>query len=230
MKKKYGVDLIKCEGRAGVFYAISSPRALTMYEEMKDELYIPIDSIQMDDLICFILIGVAATPQGVFRGSKKDFLDYIGLAHNQKNIELLTAAFNEYCNREDSVLVYKEDEDYIIVYIDRNFEKKQIINIKMLRDCQSVAKKYNKQTMKIVQLLKVWQAYRINDQKGVHPLTNQDIKQYIDLSDKQIRDARKLLEAEGFLITNRVGNYEKRTGTEYTLNAFEDTQKVVIED
>ena len=63
----------------------------------------------------------------------------------------------------------------------------------MLRQCQEIAQKHNKQSMKVVQLLKVWQAYRINQQKGVNPLTNRNLQEYIDLSEKQIRDARKLL-------------------------------------
>jgi hypothetical protein len=63
----------------------------------------------------------------------------------------------------------------------------------MLRECQKIAQKHNKQAMKVVQLLKVWQAYRINEQKGVNPLTNKNLQEYIDLSEKQIRDARKLL-------------------------------------
>ncbi len=63
----------------------------------------------------------------------------------------------------------------------------------MLRQCQEIAQKHNKQSMKVVQLLKVWQAYRINQQKGVNPLTNRDLQEYIDLSEKQIRDARKIL-------------------------------------
>jgi len=63
----------------------------------------------------------------------------------------------------------------------------------MLRECQKIAQKHNKQAMKVVQLLKVWQAYRINEQKGMNPLTNKNLQEYIDLSEKQIRDARKLL-------------------------------------
>ena len=63
----------------------------------------------------------------------------------------------------------------------------------MLRQCQEIAQKHNKQSMKVVQLLKVWQAYRINQQKGVNPLTNRNLQEYIDLSEKQIRDARKML-------------------------------------
>lgn len=47
--------------------------------------------------------------------------------------------------------------------------------------------------MKVIQLLKVWQAYRINEYKGNDVITNKDLQQYIDLSEKQIRDIKKLL-------------------------------------
>ena len=100
----------------------------------------------------------------------------------------------------------------------------------MLRQCQEIAQKNNKRAMKVVQLLKVWQAYRINEQKGVNPLTNRDLQKYIDLSEKQIRDARKLLQGEGVLKTERVGTVIKRQGTLFSLNAFVDDKSVVIKD
>ena len=71
--------------------------------------------------------------------------------------------------------------------------------------------------MKIVQLLKVWQAYRINQQKGVNPLTNRNLQEYVDLSEKQIRDARKMLQGEGVLNTSRVGYPTRRIGTSFAL-------------
>ena len=110
------------------------------------------------------------------------------------------------------------------------FEKKQILTIDMLRECQRIAKKHKKKAMKVVQLLKVWQAYRINEQKGVNPLTDRNLQEYIDLSEKQIRDAKKLLESEGVLKTNRVGRYDRRYGTAFDLNGFLDNKEIVVED
>lgn len=231
IQKKYGMDLFKCQGPDGkIFYQVSSPRAVTMYREVKDELYVPIESIKMDDLACFVLIGVAATPQGVFRGTRQNFLDYIGLSHNKKNIELLNQVLNNFIIQEDSPLIWQEDDNYIVIYIKRDFEKKQILTINMLRECQKIAQKHNKQAMKVVQLLKVWQAYRINEQKDVNPLTNKNLQEYIDLSEKQIRDARKLLQGAEVLTTTRVGTPTKRQGTAFSLNAFTDDKFIVIKD
>ena len=219
-KRKYGLDLIKCTSYKGVYYQISSPRALTMYEEIKNEVYIPIESIKMDDLACFVLVGVAATPQGVFRGTRKDFLDYIGLSHSKKNVELLDQVLNRITNVQQWPLIYQEDGDFIIIYIQREFEKQRIINIKMLRECQEMARKYNKQSMKIIQLFKVWQAYRINEQKGIKPLTDKILQQYIDLSQKQISDIRKILEAEDLINTIRVGTAKRCYGHDYSTSAY----------
>ena len=231
IQKRYGMDLFKYTGPDGeTFYKISSPRAITMYEEIKDQLYVPIESIKMDDLACFVLIGVAATPQGVFRGTRANFLDYMGLSHNKRNIELLNQVLSNFSKMQDSPLCCQQDESYIIVYVKRDFEKRQILTINMLRQCQEIAQKHNKKSMKIVQLLKVWQAYRINQQKGVNPLTNRDLQVYVDLSEKQIRDARKMLQGEGVLNTSRVGYPTRRIGTSFALNAFMDDKDVVIND
>lgn len=221
-KKRYGLDLIKCISSQGVFYEVSSTRALTMYEEVKDELYIPMETIKMDDLICCISIGVAATPQGVFRGTKKDFLDYIGLSHTKKNIDLLNLALEGSLNRDDLSFVYQQDQDVIILYTKRGVEKQLIIPISILRECQEIAKKNNKQSIKAIQLLKVWQAYRINDQLGVKPLTDKDLQQYVDLSEKQIRDAKKMLKSENIMKIQRVGTYNWCEGSDVTLNRLKD--------
>lgn len=228
IEKKYGVQLIKCESIHGIHYEISSPRALTMYQEMKDQLYIPIESIKMDDLACLVLIGVAATPQGIFRGTPKQFLDYIGLSHNKRNIQLLIQVLDKFAIQAGSPLICQKDQDVIIIYIERLFEKEQILTINMLRECQKIAKKYNKQAMKVVQLLKVWQAYRINQQNGVNPLTDKNLKEYINLSQKQIADVRKLLQGEGIINIKRIGTPVRCYGSEFSINALKDDKNHVV--
>ena len=107
IKKKYNVELIKCQGLQGTYYMVSSLRAITMYEEDKNEVYVPLETIKMNDLFCFVLIGVAATPQGVFRGTSKQFLDYIGLSHSKRNIDLLDETLNNFANKQGYPLFYQ---------------------------------------------------------------------------------------------------------------------------
>lgn len=220
IKKKYGVQLVKCQGLQGTYYIISDQRAKTMFDQVKCELYVPIETLKMDTLACFVVLGVAATPQGVFRGTKKDFLDYIGLSHSTKNIELLGEVLNTFANVEGSPLICKEDKDYIIIYIERQFEKQRIVTIKMLRACKQIVQRNNKQTLKIIQLWKVWEAYRINQQNGVKILTNKDLQKYIDLSSKQIRDIRKLLQKQDLININRAGNAIQCYGQNYATAAY----------
>lgn len=220
IKRKYGVQLVKCQGLQETYYTISDARAKTMFDEIKCELYVPIETLKMDTLACFVVLGVAATPQGVFRGTKKEFLDYIGLSHNAKNIELLSQVLNTFSNIQGSPLIYKQDQDYIVLYIERQFEKQRIVTIKMLRACKEIVEKNNKQTIKIIQLWKVWEAYKINEQKGVRPLTNKDLQNYIDLSIKQIGDARKILEKEDLINTTRVGTAIQCYGHDYSTSAY----------
>ena len=229
-RKKYGLELIKCNSYDGVFYEVSPLRALTMYEEIKEDLYVPIETIKLDDLISYVLIGIAATPQGVFRGTRKDFLDYLGLSHSKKNIELLNQALKDCVNQQGSQLVVQQDKDIIILYIKRDFEQKLIIPINILRQCREIVEKYNKQSMKVIQVLKVWQAYRINIQKGVNPLTDKDLQKYIDLSEKQIRDAKKMLQSENIVKIQRAGSYYQCEGSDITLNRINDDKMLVIKD
>lgn len=70
IKKKYGVELIKCITANQTYYYVDSPRAATVYEEEKEELFIPLDSLQMDDLVFLIFIGIAGTEYYVFKGTR----------------------------------------------------------------------------------------------------------------------------------------------------------------
>jgi len=155
-----------------VFYEVTPLRAPTIYEETKNEIFIPFDSIKMDDLACLIIIGIAATQFYVFKGTRKDFLDYLGLSHSKRNIDLLNDTLKKYSNDIGQPLVVSEEGDRIIVSFEEVYEKQQILTKSMLIQCREIAKKYNKQSMKIVQLIKVWQAYRINEYKGINPLTD----------------------------------------------------------
>lgn len=229
-RKKYGLDLLKVKGLDGVHYEVAPTRALTMYDESKDEIFIPFDTIKMDDLLCLIIIGINATQFFVFKGTKKEFLDYLGLKHSQKNINSLDEALENYSNKQGSPLIYSEEGSRIIISFEESFEKQHILTTSMLRQCREIARKYNKQDLKIIQLLKVWQAYRINQYKGVNPLTNRDLQQYIDLSQKQIRDIRKLLKQQGIIDIKRVGAYKRRIGSQFDLNVFYDDKITVIKE
>ena len=227
-RKKYGLDLVKVKGLDGVFYEVAPLRALTMYDESKDEIFIPFDAIKMDDLLCLIIIGINATKFFVFKGTRQEFLDYLGLKHNKKNVDSLNKVLLEYSNKQGSPLIYSEDGSRIIVSFEESFEKQHILTISMLKQCREIARKYNKQELKVVQLLKVWQAYRINQYNGINPLTDKDLKRYVNLSQSQITDAKKMLKQQGIIKMERAGSYKFCQGTFAQGNLFYDDKIEVI--
>ena len=99
----------------------------------------------------------------------------------------------------------------------------------MLKECQRIVQENHKQNMKIVQLVKVWQAHRICEKS--QPFTIEDIQQYIDLSKDQIKDARKLLQqSEIFKLSpaRLPGGFNRRIGTNVDLNRFYDENEIEI--
>lgn len=229
-RKKYGLNLIKCKDLDGVFYEVSPLRAPTLYEESKEEICIPFDSIKMDSLACLIIIGIAATQFYVFKGTRKEFLDYLGLPHSKRNIELLNQTLKTYGNKQGYPLIISEEGQRIIISFEEMYEKQQILTKSMLIQCREIARKYNKQAIKVVQLIKVWQAYRINQYKGVNPLTDDDLQKYIDLSKSQILDAKKMLVKENIIKLDRVGTPDVRIGTFVSSNVYYDNKRQVIKE
>ena len=121
IKKKYNVEIVKCQGLEGIYYIVSDNRAKTMFDEVKNELYIPLESLKIENFAFYILIGIAATPDGVFRGTRKDLLRYIGVAATEKNerlvdgVLLLWTALN--------VIMFDVDEDIITAHMKKAFER-----------------------------------------------------------------------------------------------------------
>ena len=226
IKKKYDIEIIKCQGLEGTYYMVSDDRAKTMFDESKETLYVPLESLKIENFAFYILIGVAATPQGVFRGARKDLLKYVGIAANDKNEKLVDGVL--YLWSTLNVVIFDIDEDIITVHMKKSFERQQIISIQMLKECRRIVEENHKQNMKIIQLVKVWQAHRICEKN--QPFTIDDIQQYIDLSKDQIKDARKLLHQSDIfkLEAARVPGRVNRIGSNVELNAIYDNNEVEI--
>lgn len=229
IKKKYNIEIIKCQGINGVYYIISDDRAKTMFDEVKNELYIPLESLKIENFACYVLIGIAATPQGFFRGTKKDLLKYIGVSPTAANQSLIQGVLDLWSKL--NIIVYDIQEDVVSAHMRLAFEKAQVIPIQMLKECQKICQENHKQNLKIVQLVKVWQAHRLCEK--AQPFTIQDIQQYIDLSKDQIKDARKLLQENNVFKLNAAmlpGVQNRRIGSNVDLNVFYDNNEVEIQN
>ena len=228
IRQKFGVDITKCKNADGIYYRIEIPRALTIYEELKDELYVPLETVKMDDLSAFIVVAVAAMPQGVFRGTAKQFLDYIGLPHSKQNIELFNAAINRFIENEvDAPVKCQKDQMKFVIYIKDAVEEQLILTINMLRECRRIIEENKKQDIKVIQLLRVWQAYRLNYYNGVNPLTDKDIAAYTGLSIYQIGENKKLLRKNGIVKMEKQNTATYCEGTKYDLNGIIDNKEII---
>ena len=216
LKKKYNVDIIRCEKDGHRYYQIfEDTRALTIYNEVND-IPITIESLSFEAYQFYVFLALAASSQGVYRGRREDLLKYVGIKSTKKNIEILNKVIESLVKKD--FIVFHEDEDIIILYLRARLEKQHSISINMMRECQRIADENHKSFNKIPQLLQVWEAVRICEEN--QPFTYADLAKMTGLSYKQIRDVKRLLEQNDAFITNRAGSYFKCLGMNVELNGF----------
>lgn len=216
LKKKYNVDVIRCEKDGQKYYQIfEDTRALTIYNEIND-IPISVESLSFEAYEFFVFLALAASSQGVYRGRREDLLKYVGIKPTKKNIETLNKVIQSLVDRE--CIMFHEDDDFIILYLRARLENQYSISIDMLRECQRIADENHKNFNKIPQLMQVWEAVRICEEN--QPFTYADLAKMTGLSYKQIRDVKRLLEQNDAFITNRAGSYFKCLGMNVELNGF----------
>lgn len=201
IKKKYGVDLVRCKKGKEIFYQISDNRAISMYKESEKSLIIDEEALRLANYEFLIMLGIVATPQRVFRGTREDFIKYLELPANNKYIQILNSALNSLVDR--GYIDFNEDMDYIIVYIKRVMERRLEFNVKLLQECKSIVEKQHRNKTKLPQLIKVWLAFQIfYDQQGLFKYD--DIVEITGLSKTQIMKAKKILQENNILKTEIV--------------------------
>ena len=221
IKKKYGVDLIKCQKNTGEkFYQIfedkEEKRASTIYNEEIENIPVTVESLSFEAYQFFVFLVLAASPQGVYRGKREDLLKYIGIKSNKKNIQILNKVIEELKKKE--YIGFCEDQSVIILFLREKLENKHSIKINMLKECRRIADENHKNFNKLPQLIQVWEAIRICEEN--QPFTYADLAKITGLSYKQIRDVKRLLQKNDVFITNRAGSYFKCLGMNVDLNIF----------
>lgn len=217
IKKKFNVDLIRCDkGDGETYYQIfEDTRALTIYNEIED-IEIPQESLSYEAYEFYVLLAIAASPFGAYRGKREGLLKYIGIKTNKKNIETLNKVIQSLVEKEK--IAYHEDEDFIIVYLKGKLENTCSITVDMLRESQRIADENHKNFNKIPQLVQVWEAIKLCYKN--QPFTYAEISKMTGLSYKQIRDVKRLLEQNDVFKTSRAGSYFLCEGLNVDLNAF----------
>ena len=88
--KKWGVHLIKKGRGLGATYEVqedkADSRALTLFDEVKDNISFDEDSIKLMTWPFLVFLTIVSTPMLVFRGSYEDFLDYVQISATEENL------------------------------------------------------------------------------------------------------------------------------------------------
>lgn len=210
IQKKYNVMLLRYYDKQGnLYYEIEDGRAKSFFDEDEGrKVNIGKSTLKFQNFQFISFLGIVMTPMGVFRGTREDFLKYIGVRKNKKNLEVLQQSLKNLANKK-YIAFHEDGIRHIVVYVTEETEETMKIGSKMIKRCRDIAKKNHKSTDKVVQLLKVWLAVQIC---ALHqPFTNADISRLTGLSTYQIRDVLKMFKGElgqdDIFRIQRVGDY-----------------------
>lgn len=224
IKKKYNVDIIKVGRGAKADYVEKNinddddKRAITIFEEVKEDLFISNESLQLINWNFLVFLAITITPMRVFRGSYEDFLRYVEVKSSASNLMSLKAALRYLQSRElINYTIDKTNSDYFVANFYRKVEEDMKLNLEMVKKCKQIAQDNNKQDW--VPLLKTWIGYQIMEEN--QPFTMKELEACTGLSEKKIRDSRKLLEKENLFKTNReYAAYNVCIGSNVTMNGI----------
>lgn len=210
IQKKYNVMLLRYYDEQGkLCYEVEDGRAETFFDEDEGrKVNIGRSTLKFQNFQFTSFLGIVMTPMGVFRGTREDFLKYIGVRKNKKNLEVLQQSLKNLADKK-YIAFHEDGKRHIVVYVTEETEETMKIGSKMIKRCRDICKKHNKTTDKVTQLLKVWLAVQIC---ALHqPFTNADIGRLTGLSNYQIRDALKMFKGEqgqdDIFRTWRIGDY-----------------------
>lgn len=164
VEKKHGVQLLKRGRGDNVEYFIVGNEIQSSIELIQDaHKEVIMDQSTFTNLIDWnfmVFIGIITCPFMSFRGTYKQFLEYVGIKNKDKeNIQRLKDTFRE-LERNDYIYfvpddsVKGEEEEYFGLFIKRKAEVEMKIGIDMIQECIKIQKQNNMRSW--VPLLKTW--------------------------------------------------------------------------
>lgn len=221
---KKNIKLIKKGRGAAATYEIeylNDNRAMTIYEELKEDIILSNESIEFPNWEFLVFLAIVTTPMIVFRGSYKEFLQYIQMKDSENNLKNLKEALEGLASRD--IIVYmidKTDEDYFIATIYRKIEEDMKIGIDMVKECKRLQEKYHKQSF--IPLLKTWLGVQILIEN--QPFVIRDIVNITGLSEYAVKESHKILkESEIYKASRAFKTINCCVGVNAELNGFYNT-------
>lgn len=221
---KKNIKLIKNGRGAAATYEIeylNDNRAMTIYEELKKDIILSNESMEFPNWEFLVFLAIVTTPMIVFRGSYKEFLQYVQMKDSENNLKNLKEALEGLASRD--IIVYmidKTDEDYFIATIYRKIEEDMKIGIDMVKECKRLQEKYHKQSF--IPLLKTWLGVQILVEN--QPFVIKDIVNITGLSEYAVKESHKILkESEIYKASRAFKTINCCVGVNAELNGFYNT-------
>ena len=221
---KKNIKLIKNGRGAAATYEIeylNDNRAMTIYEEVKEDIILSNESMEFPNWEFLVFLAIVTTPMIVFRGSYKEFLQYVQMKDSENNLKNLKEALEGLASRD--IIVYmidKTDEDYFIATIYRKIEEDMKIGVDMVKECKRLQEKYHKQSF--IPLLKTWLGVQILIEN--QPFVIRDIVNITGLSEYAVKESHKILkESEIYKASKAFKTINCCVGVNAELNGFYNT-------
>ena len=190
---KKSIKLIKIKEGKDISYEIeylNDNRAMTLYEEMKQDIALNNESISFPSWEFLVFLTIITTPMMVFRGSYKDFLNYVQVNDSDVNIKYLKEALQALVDKDIiNYMIDKTDNNYFVATIYRKVEEDMKIGIGMIKECKKLQEKYKKKSF--VPLLKTWLGVQMLIEN--QPYTINDIVNITGLSEYAVKESHRIL-------------------------------------
>lgn len=219
--EKKQIKLTKIGRGAAATYEIeylNDNRADKVFNELKDDIILSNESIKLPNWEFLVFLAIVTTPMIVFRGSYKDFLNYVDIKYSEPNIRDLKNALQTLSDRDViSYVIDKTNNDYFMAGIYRKVEEDAKIGIEMVKECKKLQEKYNKKS--VIPLIKVWIGVQVLSEHQPYKL--EDLCDITGLSLSTVRENNKILESSDIYKTSPAyKGYHKRIGQTVDLNGF----------
>lgn len=220
--KEYNVRIVKDGRGENASYReqiLSDNREETMFKALEptQKAGLVKNDLSMENFTFITFLGIITTPMLVFRGTKVDFLKYIGADNNEKNIELLNKAIDELVN--DLIIHEIQDrttnEEVLTLSLVRKAEVDMKININMINICKILAEREHMHDW--IPILKVWLGTELLSQKDHY--TRAELMEMTGVKKNMLDKCARLLKSSNIYVSTKAyAGYQKCIGNKAEMN------------
>lgn len=216
-----GIQLIKTGRGKSADYTIQKKQLPTIYN-LDKTLYLTDDIISLPDFSLLTAIALTVEEETFNHKTYQDFLKFLEVEPNIKNIRLLKAALTFLDNQE--IIVYKEDKskkNYFVATWSMKSKEQYSTQLKILAQCRNIAQKEKKSDKYIPYLLKTWIGIGVLKNETT---TKKEFCERFKISPYKFEECKKILKKNNAITYNiekiKIGDVNINIGTTYSLNGI----------